>query len=257
MTELQPPPVGPAIGVESTRRNLRRYLRVAGVFATLAAAFIVLGAALWVAHARSFDIQADGHRADGTVEKVTNHQIGNPKISTTILTVAYTANGTRLTERISLGGYVAGFHPGQTVTVLYDPSNASYAEIQGHRSHAGVPSLLPAVLGLLVLSLSWPGIRRARYLHRVLTNDPWDAHRTELVEVPYGGPMVGLSGRVRLLLRIHGMTGTIVAAPVGLRRLNPTFTPVAWVAAFGDRQMVVAPPGGSPILCVRAVSKLR
>ena len=253
VTNPEPPPVGPAIAVESTRRNLRRYLRIARAAAAVAGVLLVMSAWLLIHHVTGLDLQTDGAKATGIVDSVTAHQVGNPKIQTTFVTVTYSAGGARVHERLSLGTPTNRFHPGQHVLIRYDPADATFAEVQGYRAHDGVPALIPFVLGLIVLGFSWPGIRRAHFLNRVLSNDPWDVHRSELVEVPLSGPVVGLSGRARTLLRLQGMTGVIVAAPVGLRRLNPTFAPVTWVAAYGDRQMVVAPPGGSPIICVRTI----
>jgi len=253
VTNPEPPPVGPAIAVESTRRSLRRYLRIGRVAAALATVLLITSAWLLIAHVRALDLQTGGARATGTVVSVSSHQVGNPRIQTTFVTVTYSAKGHAERQRLSLGGHINGFHDGQHVTIRYDPADPTFAEVQGHRSHDGVPPLIPFVFGLIVLAFSWPGIRRARFVNRILTNDPWDAHQSAIVEVPFAGPVVGLSGRARILLRLEGMTGVIVAAPVGLRRLNPTFAPVAWVAGYGDRQMVVAPPGGSPIVCVRNV----
>jgi hypothetical protein len=255
VTNPEPPPVGPAIAVEPTRRSLRRYLRIAQLAALVATVLLVTAAYLWIHHLTSIDLQADGASTSGTVVSVSHHQVGNPKIQTTFLNVTYKVDSTTERQRISLGDHVDGFHAGQKVTIRYDPSNPMFAEVDGYRAHGGVPPLIPLVFGLIVLAFSWPGIRRAHFVYRVLTNDPWDVHPAEILEVPFNGPMVGFSGRARILIRLEGMTGTIVAAPVGLRRLNPTFAPSAWVAGYGDRQMVVAPPGGSPIVCVRIVDR--
>jgi hypothetical protein len=255
VTHLEPPPVGPAIEVEATRRNLRRYLRIARLATTVAGLLMITSAVLFLVHVSSLDLQTDGARSIGTVEAISAHQVGNPRIQTTFVLVTYTGSGRNIHERISLGRPTKRFRDGQQVTIRYDSAHPTLAEVQGYPSHAGVPPVVPLLLGVIVLAFSWPGIRRAHLVQRVLSNDPWDAHHSELVEVPLAGPMVGLSNRARILLRLEGMTGVVVTAPVGIRRLNPTFAPVAWVAGYGDRLMVVAPPGGSPIVCVRAVGK--
>jgi hypothetical protein len=257
VTTQEPPPVGPAIEVEPTRRSLRRYLRIARLAALAATLLLICAAVLWIHHLTGFDLQTDGARTQGTVVSVSSHQVGNFKMQTTFLMLDYSTHGTTQHQRLSLGGHVDGFHSGQKVLVRYDPADATLAEVQGYPAHQGVPPGVPLVIGLIVLTFSWPGIRRARFLHRVLTNDPWDVHTSELIEVARAGAIAGMSGRARIVIRLEGMTGPLIAAPVGLRRLNPTFAPTVWVAAFGDHQMVVAPPGGSPIVCVRRVEPKR
>jgi hypothetical protein len=119
----------------------------------------------------------------------------------------------------------------------------------------GIPVMVPLTFSLVLAVSSFVAGRHAHLARRVLRANRWVAVPARVVAVPYSS---GTAQRSQSVLAIRGLDDrSILVQPLGLRRLDPRFEPVAWTAGAAGRRFVVSPPGGGRVLCVEEVRTKR
>jgi hypothetical protein len=153
---------------------------------------------------------------------------------------------------VDVGAAVAERTVGETVRIVYDPSDPSRVALVGiDRPRRGLPAVVALGLGSVLGVMAALARRRAWRIGRVVRREPWWPLGSRLVQVPQS---VGVRAGSRTLVVLDAPLGSLVVEPVGLGRLDPTFAPEAWAAGLDGPVTVLAAPAGGHVLEVRRVS---
>jgi hypothetical protein len=245
-----------AIDVPATKRSLRRRWIVALIPAVAAVALLVLAASAYFEQRSSKELQRHGAPADATIVAVKAKPTGRGKVPNGSLVVRFDAAGQTLERSIHVGRSVVDYQTGQHVKIVYDPSHPTRVELLGQSTAANAVPPLAALIGAaLFASMAVVAGRHVCQISGVVRREPWQIVRTQLVQVPQS---FGFRRGSRTLVVLDTPSGPLTVEPIGLARVDPAFTPEAWIAglgidtAVGQNAMVLAAPGGAHLVPVRA-----
>jgi hypothetical protein len=241
--------LGVAITVPATRRSLRRRWLIALALAMTAAGLLALAGWKANAHARASALQHDGVRTDATIVAVLATPVGRGRVPDGSVRIRFDAANQSLESSVYVGGAVVDYRPEQEVQVVYDPSDPRRVELLGVTTFGpGVPVVPPLAAGVLLAAMALVAGKHARQIGRVVRKEQWQPVKSQLVQVPQS---FGFRQGSRTLLVLETPGGAVTVEPVGLSRVDPTFSPEAWVAGLDAAPMVLAAPGGSHLVPVR------
>jgi hypothetical protein len=243
-------PVGPASDVVATRRGMQRIaLRWAVVVAT-ALVLISLGAWRWI----DADKPVTGPHTSANVVEVVTRVVGWGRTRSGFVTIEWTADGQPHRSTVGVGDTGSRYATGDTIEVVYDENNPARVAIVGEASRpSGVPAASLLGLGATIALAGGFGLRKVRWIHRIIADYAWIPVTCELVEIPVTQSM---RERSHTLLRLWDTTGTVVVERADHGLIPPSVVPTAWVAGLGRPRFVVAPPGGAPLIPVKPVRQL-
>jgi hypothetical protein len=246
---------GVAFDVLATRRSVRRYLASGLVLLALALLLLGLSAWLWFGDRANRELQRNGIRSRATVVERSVRYTDRERQPVGSLTVDVGGVGGPKGVTIPVGGQVLTFHVGEEVTVVHRRGGSQYQLLGIVLDAHGIPLVVPVTFVVLLAGASFLASRHARLARRVTRSNRWVAVHARVVAVPYSA---GLGQRSEQLLAIRGLDDrSILVQPVGMRRLNPDFAPLAWTAGVADRRFVVSPPGGGRVVCVQEIRPRR
>jgi hypothetical protein len=166
--------------------------------------------------------------------------------------VRFTVGNESHESLLYVGSAVGDYGPGQLVQLVYDPSDPTRVELVGVGDvHRGVPVLLPLVIGTALGVMALVAGRHASRIGHVVRNHPWRTVPTALVEVPQS---FGFRRHARIVVVLELPGGPRTVEPIGLSRVDPTFSPEALLAGLGSARMVLAAPGGGHVVAARELS---
>lgn len=247
---LTPPsvPEGPAISLPATRAVLRNRLRRA--VTVLVAGLLLLvgfGVAVSAVDDSTRSLEHNGTKTSATIVAVRTGKAGTAD-------VRYAANGTTMTGTLDLGAYASKYHAGQQVTVYFDPKRPARFTVAGADSQPqwSVWAMIVLLVGGAFLTaagaasaLSWWRVRR------LLARLPWrevsvrshlDGITRVLAQVTFP------DGEQRIVRAVAGSKSGATACAEFFEDADATL-----LAAGPDgRRVVVARPGGAPIVRMRA-----
>jgi hypothetical protein len=241
---------GRAIDLPSTHRSLRWSAALVATFAVMALALLVAGAGLWWREHEVISLADTGVRTTGTVTAVQSRVVARERHTIGTIDVVYDVNGESRQTRFDVINHVVQYHPGDRVDVAYDAAQPDRVDLVGDvaASQGFVPWEVPLAFAGLALLLSAIAVRHLRTVRGVVRDHEWLA--VPAVRKPATRAWRGRGSTV-VELGEPASPERVVASPVGIRALPPTIEPVAWVAGWGQRRFVVAPPGGRPLLLVQ------
>jgi hypothetical protein len=250
---LVAPVDGVAFDLPATGRSVRQFLAFG--LALLVGALVMLGVCVWVwvGDRASHDLQRNGVRTQTPVLERSVRYLGRERQPFGSITVRGATDASRVA--IPVGASVLRFHVGDQVTVVHRRGGSEYQVLGIVPDAHGIPLMVPLTFCLLLAAFASLASRHGRLARRVTRSNRWVAVPARVVAVPYSA---GLGQRSGFVLALRGLDDrSIVVQPVGLRRLTPSFEPVAWTAGVADRRFVVSTPGGGRVLCVEEVRATR
>jgi hypothetical protein len=252
---LDPTITGAATELPATRVALRRSVVLIVLFSVMAIGLAVGAAGSWWSQHQVMSLDDVGVRTTGTVTSVQSRIVARERQVTGSIDVAYDVGGRSQQHRFGVSNHVAQYHQGDRVDLAYDPSDPTSVDLVGEpvASQGFVPWEVLAAFAVLALLLSGVAVRHLRRVSRVLASNEWLA--VPAVRKPSTRAWRG-RGTTVIELGEPSSPERVVASPVGIRALPPTIEPIAWVAGWGERRFVVAPPGGRPLLLVQRLSDL-
>ena len=133
----------------------------------LSAVFVVMAVNKHAQAAQSSYVQAHGLRESATVGHVDNKQVDGNYTATVTVQLQPPVNGT--TSSIVHVPHQDNSSPGDTITVLVDPSQPGYSELPGAPSVTGQDWIVPLVIAVVILLFypaipTWYGVRAFRQL---------------------------------------------------------------------------------------------
>ncbi len=243
----------PAAVVGATGRRIRRSYLLAGICAAVGVGLLVLGVGtLWVEH--SFAQLADtGVRTPATVTDVASHVVSRERNLVGSVTVTYAVGSEDRTTVFDVNNHVTRYHVDDQVEVAYDPGEPSRVSLVGEpeATRGVVPWPISLAFGLLGLVMAAVTIAHLRRITRIVAAHEWLAVAAVRKPLPTGwrsgaGTVVQLGPETS--------PERVVACSLGFRGLPANIEPTAWIAGWGERQFVMAPPGGQPLLLMRRIT---
>jgi hypothetical protein len=237
--------------IAATRRSLLRRRTI--VFVLSLATVVMLVAAVQMAFAvtRAAELQTSGVPAGATVVAVNVRIVTRARFANGEVRVRYDIDGQTHEASVFMEDEIRAYHVDDPVHIVYDPADPSRVEIQGVPAPVrGVPVVVLVALGSVLAGMALISGRHWRLIARIVRDEPWLAVRSRLTQESWS---IGLRQRAKTLVILETPNGEVTVEPVGLGRVDPTFTPQAWVAGLGARTMVLAVPGGGHVIAVRRV----
>jgi hypothetical protein len=247
--------LAPAATQPATRRALRRSTVLVALFAASAVLLTTLGVGLWWRQHSLSSLSTTGVRTTATVDSIESHTVARERHTIGSIDVTYGAEGQPRHTKFDVSINVTQYHTGDKVAVAYDRSQPDRVDLidEPAASQGFVPWEVPAAFAVLAAVMAAIAIRHLRSYRRILRRHEWLA-----VPAVLKGVSRRLPGRGTTVVELGESTSPerIVASAVGIRALPPTVEPVAWVAGWGERRFVLAPPGGSPLLLMHRLGEL-
>lgn len=244
-----------AYDLRATRRRVQATLVLAAFGVAVGVALLVASGVAWSSQRTLVSLDHPGARTPATVTAVASRVVARERHVIGSITVSFTQGTTPREHTFFVNNNVTRYQVGQPVQVAYDPADAAQVHLVGDdaASQGKVPWEVIGGVGLLVIGLAGIGAKHVLGARRILRAHEWVAVPAALRSTPKGlrsrgGSVVEL-GEARSPERI-------VAEAVTVRALPANIGPVAWVAGWGEKRLVVAPAGGCPALLVRVLSDL-
>jgi hypothetical protein len=246
--------LSPAARRPASRRAFRRATFLVALFAATAAVLTVLGGGLWWRQHSLSSLGTTGVHTTATVDAVQSHVVGRERHTIGTIKVTFAVDGQPRHTQFDVSINVVRYHDGDKVAIAYDRSDPGRVDLIGEpaASQGFLPWEVPAGFAVMAAVMAAIAIRHVRMLGRLLRRHEWLAVPAVLKPVSRRLP-----GRGSTVVELGESTSPerVVASAVGIRALPPTVEPVAWVAGWGQRHFVLAPPGGSPLLLMRRLSE--
>jgi hypothetical protein len=240
-------PVGPASDLVATRRGLHRIAIRWALVAMAALVLLSLGTWRWLHR----DKPVEGPRTPAAVVDVVTHVVGWGRTHSGFVTVEFTIDGQSQRSRVKVGNIGNRFAEGDVIDVVYEPTNPDRVAIVGEATRSsGVPAASLLGLGALIALAAGVGVRKVRWIHRIIADYAWVPVTCALVEIPVA---LGLRERSHTLLRLWDESGTVVVERADHGLIPPSLVPIAWVAGLGRPRFVVSAPGGARLIPVKPV----
>jgi hypothetical protein len=137
---------------------------------------------------------------------------------------------------------------------VYEPTNPDRVAIVGEATRpSGIPAANLLGLGAVIALAAGVGVRKVRWIRRIIAHYAWVPVACALVEIPIA---LGLRERSHTLLRLWDESGTVVVERADHGLMPTSLVPIAWVAGLGRPRFVVSPPGGARLIPVKPVRQL-
>jgi hypothetical protein len=183
------------------------------------------------------------------VRDITTRQVTRSGSRYGDLHLELTVDGRTYEATVDAADHAGDYVVGQRVDVVHDAADPTEASLVGVRPpEHGVPAFLLLLLAFVLAVGATVSALHVRRVRKIVNRYAWVPTLSSLVEVE---AVYGLRSRARILLQLHDPSGPAFADRVGIRRFPATVDGTAWVAGYGQRLFVVAPPGGRPALLVR------
>jgi hypothetical protein len=243
----------PASELPATRSALRRSSVLVALFALSAIVLLVFGGVLRWRQYQMTNLATTGVRATATVDSVESRAVAREHHIIGLINVTYPVGGQPQRARFDVSTHVVQYHEGDKVEVAYDRAHPDQADLVNDpaASRGFVPWELPFAFALVAGFMAGIAIRHLRSYRRVLGSHEWLA--VPAIRKPASGRVRG-RGTTVVELGEASSPERIVATVVGIRAMPPTIEPIAWVAGWGSRKFVLAPPGGRPLLLMQRLS---
>ncbi len=237
-----------AATLPATRRSLRHRWAAALALVVVTVILLCVSAVIARADAQRLALQQTGVRASGTVVALDVTPTGRTGFTDGSVQVQFPVTGQSAPTQtwIYVAGRVSSYQTGQSVEVVYDPSDPSRAQLAGVTTPPqGVPLGVPLILGGLLLVMTIVVTRHAARITRVLRRERWESVTCEVTALTAKGAMA------RVVADLQTSKGHKRVSAVGLSHLDESFTPVALVAGLDSSLMVLAQSDGSRVVGVR------
>jgi len=243
-------PVGPASDLVATRRGLNRIAIRWALVAIVAVVLLSLGTWRWI-HS---DNRVQGPRTSATVVDVVTHVVGWGRTHSGFVTVEFSVDGQVQRSRVKVGDVGSRYQPGDVIDIVYESTDPDRVAITGEATRSsGVPAASLLGLGAVIAAAAAVGVRKVRWIHRIVADYAWVPVASALVEIPVA---LGPRERSHTLLRLRDESGTVVVERADHGLMPASLEPIAWVAGLGRPRFVVSAPGGARLIPVKPVRHL-
>lgn len=243
----------PAYALAATRATLRRSSALVAFGVVSAVVLVGLGARLWWVQHTLTNLATGGVHTTATVDSVNARSVAREHHVIGYIDTSFTVDGQPRTARFDVSTHVVQYHNGDKVEVAYAAGDPGFVDLVNDpaASRGFLPWELSAAFGVVAALMSGIAIRHLRSYRQLLKTNEWLAVPAVLKAT---SPRVRGRGTTVVELGEASSPERVVGSTVGIRALPPTVEPVAWVAGWGRRRFVVAPPGGHPLLLMHRLS---